>query len=193
MMKIQQSTVANPSPALGFDAFQLCAVAQLSGQTATDSRYQLELLEPHSLRHLSSAAVFYTCELASLPGYCWLLLFSAEAMLGHNVSPRAVTKGCSRRHSCFVAARLCLTVEASGRSLKLACACCLEEDLAWCWLGLGGSGWSECWVLLSSSGLLGVSVGLAEKKSAFWVWGSCGLDRLNEVDSGTGAFWLGWG
>ena len=58
-----------------------------------------------------------TCELASLPGYCWLLLFSAEAMLGHNVSPRAVTKGCSRRHSCFVAARLCLTVEASGRSM----------------------------------------------------------------------------
>ena len=47
-----------------------CAVAQLSGQTATDSCYQLELLEPHSLRHLSSAAVLYTCELASLPGYC---------------------------------------------------------------------------------------------------------------------------
>ena len=109
--------MANPSPALGSDAFQLCAVPQLSGQTATDSRYQLELLEPHSLGHLSSAAVFYTCELASLPGYCWLLLFSAEAMLGHNVSPRAVTKGCSRRHSCFVAARLCLTVEASGRSM----------------------------------------------------------------------------
>ena len=48
-----------------------CAVAQLSGQTATDS-CQLELLEPHSLRHLSSAALFYACELASLPGYCWL-------------------------------------------------------------------------------------------------------------------------
>ena len=29
-----------------------CAVAQLSGQTATDSCCQLELLEPHSLRHL---------------------------------------------------------------------------------------------------------------------------------------------
>ena len=89
-----------------------CAVAQLSGQTAMDSRFQLELLEPHSLRHLSNAAVFHTCELASLPGYCWLWsLFSAEAMLAHNVSPRTVTKACVRRHSCFVAVRLCLTPE----------------------------------------------------------------------------------
>ena len=51
-----------------------CAVAQLSGQTATDSCCQLELLEPHSLRHLSSAAVFYTFELALLAtagcGHC---------------------------------------------------------------------------------------------------------------------------
>ena len=72
MLKIQQSTVANPGPALGSDAFQLWvgAVAQLSGQTATDSCCQLELLEPHSSRHLSSAAVLYTCELASLPGEC---------------------------------------------------------------------------------------------------------------------------
>ena len=89
-----------------------CAVAQLSGQTAMDSRFQLELLEPHSLRHLSNPAVFHTCELASLPGYCWLWsLFSAEAMLAHNVSPRTVTKACVRRHSCFVAVRLCLTPE----------------------------------------------------------------------------------
>ena len=91
-----------------------CAAAQLSGQTATASFCQLERLEPHSLRHLGSPAVFHTCELASLPGYCWLWsLFSAEAMLAHNVSPRTVTKACVRRHSCFVAVRLCLTPEGS--------------------------------------------------------------------------------
>ena len=89
-----------------------CAVAQLSGQTATDSCCQLELLEPHSLRHLSSAAAFYTCELVSLPGYCWLWsLFSAEAMLAHNVSLVQEPKKRSRSHSCFVAVRLCLTPE----------------------------------------------------------------------------------
>ena len=91
-----------------------CAVAQLSGQTATDLRCQLELLEPHSLRQ--QPAVFYTCELASLPG-CWLWsLFSAEAMLAHNVSPRTGTKERSRRCSCFVAVRLCFCLEGQGRS-----------------------------------------------------------------------------
>ena len=60
-----------------------CAVAQLSGQTAMDSRFQLELLEPHSLRHLGSPAVFYTCELASLK--------QASAGCGH----------CSRLRQCW--------------------------------------------------------------------------------------------
>ena len=70
--KMSASLRDTDEPSTRIDAFQLWvgAVAQLSGQTATDSCYQLELLEPHSLRHLSSAAVLYTCELASLPGYC---------------------------------------------------------------------------------------------------------------------------
>ncbi|CAJ1448946.1 unnamed protein product [Effrenium voratum] len=37
-----------------------CAVAQLSGQTATDSCYQPELLEPHSLRLLLAVVTCYS-------------------------------------------------------------------------------------------------------------------------------------
>ena len=47
----------------------LTAGRMLSGQTATDSCYQLELLEAHSLRHLSSAAVLYTLLLAVVTCY----------------------------------------------------------------------------------------------------------------------------
>ena len=90
----------------------------MSGQTATDSCCQLELLEPHSLRHLSSAAVFYTCELASLPGYCWLWsLFSAEAMLAHNVSLEQEPRKRSRRHN----------FEIPGEQLSLPFACFLTH------------------------------------------------------------------
>ena len=60
-----------------------CAAAQLSGQTVMASRFQLERLEPHSLRHLGSAAVFHTCELASLK--------QASAGCGH----------CSRLRQCW--------------------------------------------------------------------------------------------
>ena len=95
-----------------------CAAAQLSGQTATASFCQLQLLERHSLRHLGNPAVFHTCELASLPGYCWLRpLFSAAAMLAHNVSPRTETKACIRRHSASTSGR-------SARSPLARAPCC---------------------------------------------------------------------
>ena len=75
----------NKKPSTWFRCLSIlgCAVAQLSGQTAMDSFCQLELLEPHSLRHLGSAAVFHTCELASLK--------QASAGCGH----------CSRLRQCW--------------------------------------------------------------------------------------------
>ena len=99
-MKKQKPTVANPSRALGFDAFRPRVLPSASSQgrllwlcTTSWSRVRLGA----SL----SRAVFYTSFEFALLRACGigLLLFLAEAKQAHIVSPRTGESG----HSRFVA------------------------------------------------------------------------------------------